>query len=146
MRSCLPHHAVLLPSSHTKETAPSQEGTESGAACGLIPQGWTGYWDSLGRQELLGWLSGVPLSARSEEGGREGSLGSTKLLEEQDWSRGLRGGSPTGEAVEKRPKTFPVWSSLLLSSPPGPEVILSCLFQGLKQMSLFPFPHCDIVI
>lgn len=87
-------------------------------------------------QKLLGWLSWVPLSARSEEGGREGSLGSRKLLEEQDLSPGLRGG-----------KDFPLCGPHpSCPLPLGPEVILSRLLQGLKQMSLFPFPHCDIVI
>ena len=79
----------------------------------------------------------VPLSARSEEGGREGSLGSRKL-EEQDWSLGLRGGKDLPCVVLTPPLLTP-WA---LRS----EVILSCLLQGLKQMSLFPFPLCDIVI
>ena len=133
MRSHLPHHTVL-PSSHTKETEPSQEDTENGAVCRLLPQGWTGYWDSLA--EASGLAVMVPLSARSEEGGREGSLGSRKL-EEQDWSLGLRRGKDLPCVV-----LTPLLSPWALRS----EVILSCLLQGLKQMSLFPFPHCDTVI
>ena len=141
---------ALPPSSSRRSSAQSYErdgtlpGGQNEAACGLLPQGWTGYWDSPGRQELSDWLSWAPLPARPEGGGRG------HWDPESCW-RSKTGVGPREAAQQERlqikvqrpPLCGPHPSSPL---PLGPEVILSHLLQGLKRMSLFPFPHCDIVI
>lgn len=48
-----------------------------------------------------GWLSWAPLPTRREGGGREGTLGSRKLLEKQDRS----GGQPSREGLRDKPPT-----------------------------------------